>query len=111
MKRPVWYVKVTSKGQITLPKEVRDAMVIREGDHLETTLSDDSIVLTRREPYTDSEQMRIHLARQLRDLGVDPNGASESLRAPYARQRIAPIGVDVAARIRSVREGRDEVLS
>jgi len=111
VKRPVWYVKVTSKGQITLPKEIRDTMVVREGDHLQATLSDDSIVLTRREPYSDSEYMRLYLRRQLRDSGLDPNTAGEDLRAPCARQRIPPVDIDIAARVRSQREGRDEVLS
>lgn len=110
MDKPTWYIKVTSKGQVTLPKEIREAMVVREGDHLQATLSDDAIILRRREPYSDAEQMRRNLTRRLRDSGVDPANAADALRAPDARQTIPPVDIDLPARIRSQREGRDGIL-
>jgi len=111
VKEPIWYVKVTSKGQITLPKQIREAMIVREGDHLQATLDNDSIILTRREPYSDSEHLRMYMAGQLRDAGVDPATDDPELRAPRVRASIPPVNADVTARIRSQRESRDEVLS
>ncbi|MDP2872933.1 MAG: AbrB/MazE/SpoVT family DNA-binding domain-containing protein [Bacillota bacterium] len=110
MKKPVWDVKVTSKGQITLPKEIRDLMVVREGDHLQAEISNDAIMLTRKEELPENEQIRLYMTRQLRDSGVDPATAGDELRAAQVRKRIPAIPIDMAARIRSQREGRDDVL-
>lgn len=38
---------VTSKGQITIPKEVRDALGIVEGDHLVFRVEQDRAVIAR----------------------------------------------------------------
>ena len=48
-------VKVTRKGQITLPKEIRDKLSIKEGDYLEVVLQGDRIVLRRLEYPTPGE--------------------------------------------------------
>jgi len=42
-------VKVTRKGQITLPKEIRDKLSIKEGDYLEVTLQGDKIIIKKLE--------------------------------------------------------------
>ncbi len=110
MKKPVWYVKVTSKGQITLPKDIRDAMAMREGDHLQAVISDDAIVLTKKEELPENEQIRMYMAKQLRESGVDPETAGDDIRAPQVRRRLPAIKVDMTERIRAQREGRDEVL-
>jgi len=39
--------KVTSKGQITIPKEVRDALEISEGDHVVFRVEQHRAVLAR----------------------------------------------------------------
>jgi AbrB family looped-hinge helix DNA binding protein len=38
---------VTSKGQVTIPKDVRDALHIKAGDRLQFTVRDDGTVLVR----------------------------------------------------------------
>ncbi len=38
---------VTSKGQVTIPKEVRDALSIHQGDRLEFVVEDDGTVRMR----------------------------------------------------------------
>lgn len=39
--------KVTSKGQVTVPKAVRDALGIKEGDHVVFRVEGDRAVLAR----------------------------------------------------------------
>jgi antitoxin PrlF len=38
---------VTSKGQVTVPKEIRDALHIRAGDRLQFTLREDGSLVVR----------------------------------------------------------------
>jgi AbrB family looped-hinge helix DNA binding protein len=40
-------VSVSSKGQVVIPKEVRDALGIRQGEQLEVAVEGDRIVLSR----------------------------------------------------------------
>lgn len=56
--------KVTSKGQITVPKAVRDRLGIRTGDYLRFTMEDDGTVTV--EPL-DSEGRSRTLAGWLND--------------------------------------------
>jgi AbrB family looped-hinge helix DNA binding protein len=37
--------KITYKGQITLPKPIRDALILKEGDSVVFTLKDDHAIL------------------------------------------------------------------
>ncbi|MGI6164241.1 MAG: AbrB/MazE/SpoVT family DNA-binding domain-containing protein [Bacillota bacterium] len=110
MEKDVWNVKVTSKGQITLPKRIRDLMFVREGDHLQATLKDESIVLTRSSELPDSAKIRLDMAMRLREMGIDPHCSAE-LKSPHARQRIPGISPDMTERIRAQRDGRDDVFS
>lgn len=41
-------VRVGRKGELTLPRRVRAAFNLKEGDELEVTVQDESIVLQRR---------------------------------------------------------------
>ena len=38
---------LTSRGRITIPKSIRDALCLRPGDRIEFTLEDDQAVLRR----------------------------------------------------------------
>lgn len=38
-------IKLTSKGQITLPKEIRDQLMLKFGDYLQAQVKDGSIIL------------------------------------------------------------------
>lgn len=51
-------VRVSSKGQIVLPKEVRQKAGIKEGDQLKIELKEGKIFLKKEEPYTDREETR-----------------------------------------------------
>ena len=48
-------VKVTRKGQVTLPKEVRDMLGIREGDLLLVRVEGNRVILTKGEIPTPGE--------------------------------------------------------
>ncbi len=45
--------KVTSKGQVTIPKAVRDALGVEAGDSLLFRLEGDRVVLTRTPNFLD----------------------------------------------------------
>lgn len=50
-------VKVSTKHQIAVPSEARARLGIRAGDRLDVTVTEDSIVLTKR-PGRPSERLR-----------------------------------------------------
>jgi AbrB family looped-hinge helix DNA binding protein len=107
-KGPKWDVKVTSKGQITLPKEARDVMMVREGDHLEAAIQDDAIVLRRRDEVPDGEKIRAYARRSLENMGIDPEKPHPHLTASSVRERMPALSIDLSQRIRAQREGREE---
>lgn len=43
--------KVTSKGQVTIPKEIREQLSIKESDNLEVKVVGNSIVMERLESF------------------------------------------------------------
>jgi AbrB family looped-hinge helix DNA binding protein len=104
MTRTKWIIKVTSKGQITLPKQVRDLMMVREGDHLEGVIKDDSFVLTRKMDVSDSEQMRYYARRRLAELGYGDPSSREGLDPRLLREALGPLPVNTTQRIREGRE-------
>lgn len=99
-----WDIKVTSKGQVTLPKQVRDILMVREGDHLEAIVKDDSLVLTRKTDVSDSEQMRFYARRRLAELGYGDPGSRTALDPRRLREALPPLPVDMTQRVREERE-------
>jgi AbrB family looped-hinge helix DNA binding protein len=51
--KPAYEATVTSKGQITLPKEVRDALGVRAGEKLSIAAEDGKAVLARKRSTID----------------------------------------------------------
>lgn len=51
----MWKAKVTFKGQVTIPKVVRSALSIQEGDSLLFTIEEDQAILRplKRKPLTE----------------------------------------------------------
>ena len=50
MKNKTFYIKSYSKGQFTLPKEVRDALALGEDFWLEMTIEGNKMILTKATP-------------------------------------------------------------
>lgn len=47
-------IKLTSKGQITLPKEIREQLLLKFGDYLQAQVKDGSIVLKPKRENDDN---------------------------------------------------------
>lgn len=67
-------VKVTSKGQVTLPREIRDKLNIEAGMYLDATLFQGGILL---KPVKDSNQLFQEYCAQYRS---DSNSLEDARR-------------------------------
>ena len=99
-----WDIKVTSKGQITLPKQARDIMMVREGDYLEAIVKDEALILSRKTDVGDSEQMRFYAKRRLAELGYGDPASRGVLDPRRLRESLPPLPVDMTGRVREERE-------
>ena len=73
-------VKVLPKGQVTLPKKIRDVLAIREGDTLLVSQRGEEIILRKGKTLFD-------LAGVLPHLGVSPEEMIEKALEEAARER------------------------
>jgi AbrB family looped-hinge helix DNA binding protein len=53
-------VKVTSKGQITIPRSLREQLNIKEGDYLDASIQNKSLLLKPVPRQHDAEVIREH---------------------------------------------------
>lgn len=98
-----WSIKVTSKGQVTLPKEVRDLMMIHDGDYLEASLKDNTLSLTKKENMSDSELIRLYAQHWLEELGYGDPASRAELDPVRFRETLPPLP-DITELIRKQRE-------
>ena len=99
-----WDIKVTSKGQVTLPKQARDVLMVREGDYLQAVVKDDALILTRKTDVSDSEQMRFYARCRLAELGYGDPASRAVLDPRRVRETLPPLPVDMTQRVREERE-------
>ena len=69
--------KLTSKGQVTLPKAARDALALKPGDEVEFTMDDGKLVLRKvagESPFDRWAGFLVHLK------GQDPDELVEEMR-------------------------------
>ena len=69
--------KLTSKGQVTIPKAVREHLGLRPGDEIEFVEQDGSFRVEKRVPVSPFEKYRGYL-RHL--AGQDPDELVEQMR-------------------------------
>lgn len=68
-------VKMSSKNQIVVPKEAREALALRPGDRLLVTVRDDGVLEMERQPRDLAEKLEGILAPG--GAGGDGNGGPE----------------------------------
>ncbi len=79
--------KLTSKGQVTVPKQVRDKFSLNTGDYLVFELTDDRIIVTKSplQPTEDFDALADRIAQRLRDRGVTRRDVADAIR--WAREK------------------------
>lgn len=75
---------VTSKGQVTLPKEIRDALGIGPGSEVEFELAEEKVILRKRVPVESVERWKGYLRGKL------PGGAVDETMDLLRGDRCAP---------------------
>lgn len=86
-RRPHTRAKLTSQGQITVPKAVRDAMQLEPGDHVDFELGEQIVVRRHRSPSILSFA---GVAREASDRLPDTAEELDALIARIRRDRGAP---------------------
>jgi len=72
--------KVTSKGQVTLPKGIRETLSIRAGDRLEFAIEPSNTIMVRKKSYPGSSAgCAKHLVKQAQKL-LTPEEMDEAIR-------------------------------
>jgi len=51
--------RLSSKGQVTIPREVRGALHLEAGDYVAYEVKDDKAILTRAEPFDAAYHMAV----------------------------------------------------
>ena len=87
-------IKITSKGQITIPKEIRDELDIGEGMYLKGYIENGNIVLKPLPHNTD----RLKLISYAHDEGRDSVGILK------VRDMTKGFNLDMSKQVRKVRE-------
>ena len=91
----IFLSKVTSKGQITLPKQLREKLLIRNGDYLEMEMRGRELILRAASSRSDSLLLREYAAPYTPD-AVDLQDL---------RKRFSGLPVSITDEIRAVRDG------
>lgn len=79
--------KITSKGQVTIPKAVRETMGLEPGDYLVFEPEDDRIIVRRAAlpPTEDFEALADRIAERFERYGISCSEVADAIR--WARER------------------------
>lgn len=77
--------RVTTKGQVTIPKEIRDALGIEPGDEVAFEETDDGYALRKKAPTTAEGDDPFEKHRGSADAGATMAERMERLRGTYPR--------------------------
>ena len=89
-----YIIKLTSKGQITLPKEIRDQLLLKFGDHLQAQVKDGCIVLLPKRE-NDDNMLLMEYAEQY---------STKSTGLKKVRELTTGLKVDMTEYVRKTRE-------
>ena len=78
--------KVTAKGQVTIPKEVRQRLGLEEGEYVVWTPTEERATLERAAvaPTGDFEELADRLAERFADRGITRDDVEDAIR--WARE-------------------------
>ena len=82
-------VRVSSKGQIVLPKRIREKLEIHEGDYLFVEESKDGISILRHQPETRLEALTKELRDEVEAEGFTREDLDELIHAIRERRSAA----------------------
>jgi AbrB family looped-hinge helix DNA binding protein len=79
--------KITAKGQVTIPKAVREEMGLAEGDYLVFERGKDAMTIKRSAipPTEDFEALAERISRRLKGRGVTREDVADAIR--WARRK------------------------
>jgi AbrB family looped-hinge helix DNA binding protein len=81
--------KVTRKGQVTIPQDIRETLGIREGDTVQIVLENDRVMLRRIVPWAELAGSLGHLARLVPD---DEAQLKELIEAAWTSEAVERLG-------------------
>jgi len=87
-------VKITSKGQITLPKRLRDKLRVGEGDYLEAFLRGNELIFRPLPSQTGKEALLDYCKEQ----------SSARVKLSEVKQILTKLPFSLAERVRAERE-------
>ncbi len=87
-------IKLTSKGQITLPKEIREQLFLKFGDYLQAQVKDGSIILKPKHE-DDGRMILREYAEQYR---------TESTELKKIRELTKDMNLNMAEHVRKTRD-------
>lgn len=81
-----YVAKLTSKGQVTIPKPVRDRLALAPGDYLVFEVDGNRIDVTRAPvaPTEDFESLADRIAKRFKELGISRDDVADAIR--WARE-------------------------
>jgi AbrB family looped-hinge helix DNA binding protein len=80
-------VRISSKGQIVLPKGYREKYDLRAGDYLVVEELDDGALVLERPPQTRIEVLTAELRREVKSRGITRRDLEEAIKE--TRKRLA----------------------
>ena len=87
-------VKITSKGQITIPKDVREKLELKEGMYLSTDIEEGNLVLKPLPENMDKIKLINYAYRESRD----------SVGLLKVREMAAGFNLNMSKQVRKIRE-------
>ena len=87
-------IKITSKGQITIPKEIRDSLHLEKGNYLSVQVKDGCIIL---QPVVEKDDKQ-----KLMEYARYASGKSFGLKK--VRERTSGLSLNMTERVRKMRE-------